>query len=157
VCEHTFVRWDSQTVEREDQAKLPGYADSAVRTFDAPEALNIRFHEVRTKSDLNRVPAGSRLPFEWTVNPYRGCTHACAYCSRGDTPILMADGRHRPLAELQVGDEIYGTVRRGVYRHYTRTRVLDHWSTVKPAFRVTLEDGTTLVTSGDHRFLTRRG
>jgi DNA repair photolyase len=37
------------------------------------------------------------------------------------------------------------------------TQVLDHWSTVKPAYRVTLEDGTELVTSGDHRFLTHRG
>jgi DNA repair photolyase len=157
VCEHTFVRWDSQSVEAEDQARLPGYADAVVRTFDAPEAMNIRFHEVHAKSALSRVPGGARLPFEWTVNPYRGCTHACSYCARGDTPILMGDGTHRPLADLQVGDEIYGTVRRGAYRRYATTRVLDHWSTTKPAFRVTLEDGTELVTSGDHRFLTRRG
>ena len=40
----------------------------------------MRFHEIRTKSALNRVPGAARLPFEWTVNPYRGCTHACAYC-----------------------------------------------------------------------------
>jgi DNA repair photolyase len=53
---------------------------AVVRTFDAPEALQTRFHEVRTKSALNRVPGGSRVPFRWTVNPYRGCTHACAYC-----------------------------------------------------------------------------
>jgi DNA repair photolyase len=51
-----------------------------VRTFDAPEALDIRFHEVRAKSALNRVPARSRMPFRWTINPYRGCSHACAYC-----------------------------------------------------------------------------
>jgi DNA repair photolyase len=37
------------------------------------------------------------------------------------------------------------------------TRVLAHWSTVKPAHRVTLADGTELVASGDHRFLTGRG
>ena len=35
--------------------------------------------------------------------------------------------------------------------------MLAHWSTVKPAYRVTLEDGTELVASGDHRFLTNRG
>ena len=38
-----------------------------------------------------------------------------------------------------------------------RTRVLAHWRTSKPAWRVRLADGTELVASGDHRFLTERG
>src|SRR4051794_6358905 len=152
-----FVRWEEQTVEKLAQARLPGYADAVTRTFDAPEALDIRFHEIHTKSALNRVPAASRVPFEWTVNPYRGCTHACVYCCHGDTPILMADGSHRPLAELEVGDAIFGTERRGTHRHLVRTEVRAHWSTVKPAYRVTLADGTELVASGDHRLLSRRG
>jgi DNA repair photolyase len=50
-----------------------------------------------------------------------------------------------------------GTERRGTYRHYVTTEVLAHWSTVKPAHRVSLADGTTVVASGDHRFLTGRG
>ena len=69
----------------------------------------------------------------------------------------MANGTTKPIAEVQVGEAIYGTVRDGYYRHYAITEVLAHWSTVKPAYRVTLEDGTTLVASGDHRFLTQRG
>ena len=69
----------------------------------------------------------------------------------------MADGRTRPLARLVEGDRIVGTERRGTYRRYVTTQVLAHWSTVKPAYRVTLEDGTELVTSADHRFLTNRG
>ena len=32
------------------------------------------------KSALNRVPEQSRVPFRWTVNPYRGCTHSRHYC-----------------------------------------------------------------------------
>jgi DNA repair photolyase len=32
------------------------------------------------KTALNRVPQASRVPFRWTVNPYRGCTHSCHYC-----------------------------------------------------------------------------
>lgn len=35
---------------------------------------------MRAKSALNRVPGGARVPFDWTVNPYRGCLHACVYC-----------------------------------------------------------------------------
>src|SRR6266567_694811 len=97
------------------------------------------------------------MPFRWTINPYRGCQHACTYCTLGETPILMADGRTKPLAEVCAGDKIYGTVRRGFYRRYAITSVLAHWSTVKPAYRVILEDGTQLISSGDHRFLTERG
>ena len=152
------MRWDELRVDAEQGRSLPGYRDPAVvRTFDAPEALDTRFYEVRAKSALNRVPERSRMPFRWTINPYRGCTHACVYCLAGDTPILMADGRTKPLEAVRVGDEIYGTVRRGAFRRYAVTRVLAHWRTVKPAYRVTLDDGTELVASGDHRFLTRRG
>jgi len=40
----------------------------------------VTFHEVLAKSALNKVPAGGPMPFTWTVNPYRGCSHACVYC-----------------------------------------------------------------------------
>jgi DNA repair photolyase len=132
-------------------------APATVRTFDAPEFRDITFYEVEAKSILNRVPAASRMPFEWTINVYRGCSHACTYCMVGETPILMADGRTKPLADVRAGDTIYGTIRDGAYRRCVATNVVDHWSTVKSAYRVTLEDGTELVTSGDHRFLTSRG
>jgi DNA repair photolyase len=152
------VRWDNLTIDAEERAALPGYREAAVvRHFDAPEALDTRFYEVRARSALNRVPEKSRMPFRWTINPYRGCTHSCAYCMGPETPILMADGRTKPLANLAIGDEIVGTEVRGRYRRYVTTEVLAHWSTIKPAFRVTLEDGTALIASGDHRFLTNRG
>ena len=149
------MRWDEQRVERD--LRLPGVGDgTVVRTFDAPEAMGINFHEVRARSALNRVPGG-RYGFGWTINPYRGCTHACVFCLSGDTPILMADGRAKHLADVRVGDAIYGTVRRGSDRRCEVTRVLAHWRVRKPAYRVTLEDGTELIASGDHRFLTDQG
>jgi DNA repair photolyase len=81
MCEHTFVRWRNLEVERDAEARLAGYRDPAtVRTFDAPEALGIRFYEVRARSAINKVPERSRMPFRFTINPYRGCTHACVYC-----------------------------------------------------------------------------
>ncbi|MDW5595398.1 LAGLIDADG family homing endonuclease [Conexibacter stalactiti] len=158
MCEHTFVRWDNLTITADEATRLPGYRDDAVvRRFDAPEALDMRFYEVHSRSALNRVPAQSRMPFRWTINPYRGCSHACVYCLDGETPILMADGSTRRLAALRVGDRIYGTERVGRYRRYVETEVRAHWSSIKPAYRVTLEDGTELVASADHRFLTGRG
>jgi DNA repair photolyase len=81
VCEHVFVRWQNLQMSEEEGRRLPGYSDSAVvRHFDAPEAMGINFYEVRAKSALNRVPDKSFVPFRWTINPYRGCTHACQFC-----------------------------------------------------------------------------
>ncbi|HWE59802.1 MAG TPA: LAGLIDADG family homing endonuclease [Solirubrobacteraceae bacterium] len=152
-----FVRWDQQIVEREAGARLPGYRDATIRHFDAPEAVDTRFYEVEAKSILNQVPPASQMPFRWTINPYRGCTHSCSYCMSGATPVLMADGRHKPLESLEVGDAIYGTAIRGQYRRYVSTQVLAKWVSAKPAFKLVLADGTELITSGDHRFLSDRG
>jgi hypothetical protein len=79
ICEHVFVRWENLEVGKEEaEARLPGFREPAVvRTFDAPEALGIRFYEVQARSALNEVPKRSRMPFRWTINPFRGCTHAC--------------------------------------------------------------------------------
>jgi DNA repair photolyase len=49
------------------------------KTFDSPEFRGITFIESEAKSIINRVPGGA-LPFDWTINPYRGCSHACVYC-----------------------------------------------------------------------------
>ena len=49
------------------------------------------FEESRCKSLLNRV-SGDALPFRWTINPYRGCQHACVYCfARGTHAYLGMD------------------------------------------------------------------
>jgi DNA repair photolyase len=75
------VRWNNLTTEADEKARLPGYKESAVvRRFRAPDAVETRFYEIRAKSILNRVPEASQMPFRWTINPFRGCTHACAYC-----------------------------------------------------------------------------
>jgi DNA repair photolyase len=72
------MRWDEQKVEND--MRLPGVGDgTVVRTFDAPEAMGINFHEVRARSALNHVPGG-RYGFNYTVNAFRGCSHACVYC-----------------------------------------------------------------------------
>jgi DNA repair photolyase len=140
-------RFDLQKLEAVDDGwYLEEEPDSIATTLEPDRARTVISH--------NDSPD---IPFERSINPYRGCEHACSYCAAGDTAVLMADGSTRPLYQLKVGHEIYGTRRTGWYRRYVKSRVLAHWSTIKPAFRITLEDGTTLVTSGDHRFLTERG
>ena len=159
------MRWDDIRIEAGPGAAAPGggaapalFERGAVaRSFDTPGFRGMTFFEVHARSILNRVPESSRVPFRWTINPYRGCSHACRYCLSGETPVLMADGRSRPIADLRPGDEIYGTLGHGNGRRYVRTSVLAHWQTVKPGYRVTLQDGTRLVASGEHRFLSGRG
>jgi DNA repair photolyase len=147
-------RW--KTVEDGEPA-LFGVDELVTPVQGTGRMSDLEFLHVTTKRILNHVPSGSRAPTNWTINVYRGCSHACSYCLSGETPILMADGRTRPISDIRPGDRVYGTERRGTYRHYVSTEVLDHWPTVKPAYRVTLEDGTKLIASGDHRFLTDRG
>jgi len=122
---------------------------------DAPPPKTIvAIQNARTIIARNDSPD---IPFDRSINPYQGCEHGCVYCLEGDTPVLMVDGKPRPLADVRVGDEIYGTIREGSYRRYVKTRVLAQWSVIKPAYRVTLEDGTCIVAGSDHRFLTERG
>ncbi|TPW73467.1 Rv2578c family radical SAM protein [Schumannella sp. 10F1B-5-1] len=76
------MRWSGQQLDSEQQGALPGLArlHDLVRTVRTPEFAGIAFHEVLAKSALNHVPAAAALPFGWTINPYRGCSHACVFC-----------------------------------------------------------------------------
>src|SRR3954463_10867088 len=88
------MRWQGQAVAADDPSALPGLEriSGVPRTVTAEEFPGIRFHEVVARSALNAVPAASRVPFRWTVNPYRGCTHACVYCfARGTHAWLELD------------------------------------------------------------------
>ena len=140
-------RFDKQRLEQVDDGWYVEESPDSIATTVEPEAAR----EVITRNDSPDVP------FEQSINPYRGCEHACIYCMSGDTPILMADGSPRGLAELRTGDAIYATLREGHCRRYVKTRVLAHWSVIKPAWRITLADGTSLTAGGDHRFLSERG
>ncbi len=69
--------------------------DAVARTFDTPEFAGMTFYEVHARSALNRVPPASRMAFRWTVNPYRGCSHACRYCfARSTHNYLDLDAGH---------------------------------------------------------------
>src|SRR5256885_5987944 len=82
------MRWDNLAISEpagDGQAAapitIPLFEQGAVaRTFDTPEFRGITFYEVQAKSIINRVPEASHMPFRWTINPYRGCSHACFYC-----------------------------------------------------------------------------
>jgi DNA repair photolyase len=60
----------------------------ARRKFDTPEFRGITFIEAEAKTVINHVP-GNAMPFSWTINPYRGCSHACVYCFARVTHTYM--------------------------------------------------------------------
>jgi len=133
------------------------WLSSAVEYFGEDEPMaRLEVFEDHTRQIISENDSPD-IGFRYSINPYRGCMHACAYCLSGDTEIAMGDGTTRPLRDLRVGDIVYGTERRGGCRRYLRTPVLAKWATVRSAYRVRLEDGTELIASGDHRFLTAHG
>ncbi|NUW32943.1 radical SAM protein [Nonomuraea sp. SMC257] len=82
------MRWDNLrlTETNADDPVVPLFARGAVtRTFDTPEFRGMTFYEIHARSIINRVPAASRVPFEYTINPYRGCGHRCVYCFARNT------------------------------------------------------------------------
>ena len=133
----------------------PEYAQADPDDPDQPSPKTELYRDTsRTAIAYNQSPD---VGFEASLNPYRGCEHGCVYCLWEETPILLADGTSRRIGDLEPGDEIFGTVKRGAYRRFVKTAVLAHWRSEKPAVRLVLADGTVLLASADHRFLTERG
>lgn len=73
-----------------DTLRWPTTADEPPGLFSSEDLLvpelgtgrmsGLEFLHVTAKSILNHVPDGSRAPTNWTINVYRGCSHACLYC-----------------------------------------------------------------------------
>ena len=92
-----------------------------------PHFDGITFHEVLCKSAINKIPdaapyvagraAPAMLPFRFTVNGYRGCSHACRYCfARPTHEYLDFDPGHDFDAEIVVKINVADVLRRELNR-----------------------------------------
>jgi DNA repair photolyase len=121
------MRWAGQEISGEaaaDSAALPGLdrLHNLVRSVRTPEFAGITFHEVLAKSALNRVPAAAALPFTWTINPYRGCSHACVYCFARNTHTYLDldagnDFDRQIIVKINIGDVLARELRRPSWTH----------------------------------------
>ncbi|MBY0441141.1 MAG: Rv2578c family radical SAM protein [Mycobacteriaceae bacterium] len=79
------MRWSTQSVAVDGvpvgDGALPGLQRIGfVRSIHTPQFAGMTFHEVLCKSALNKLSEKATLPFRYTVNGYRGCSHGCRYC-----------------------------------------------------------------------------
>jgi DNA repair photolyase len=111
------MRWDAQGIEVDDGA-LPGLERIGfVRSVQTPQFDGITFHEVLCKSALNKIPDAAALPFKFTVNGYRGCSHACRYCfARPTHEYLDLDYGNDFDTQIVVKTNIVDVLRREVGR-----------------------------------------
>src|SRR3984885_13200874 len=59
--------------------KLIGIARLASEGESLRLGHEVEYFTLPVRSLLNRC-TGTRMPFDWTINPYRGCEFACKYC-----------------------------------------------------------------------------
>jgi DNA repair photolyase len=115
------MRWDALRLAdepTEGAAPAPLLPRGAVtRTFETPGFRGITFYEVLCRSALNRVPEASAVPFRWTINPYRGCSHACVYCfARKTHEYLDLDAGHDFDSRIVVKTNVAEVLRRELAR-----------------------------------------
>lgn len=76
----TSMRWHLADEERDGQKALFGVDDVVGPQRSTGRLSGIEFLHVAAKRVINEVPAPSRVPYRWTINVYRGCSHGCTYC-----------------------------------------------------------------------------
>jgi len=113
------MRWDAQRLDLDEPTTLPGLPDvrGLLRSVQVPEFPGLTFHEVRARSALNAVPENSAMPFAHTINPYRGCSHACVYCfARGTHEWLELDSGADFDQQIVVKTNLVDVLRRELAR-----------------------------------------
>ncbi|HLS93139.1 MAG TPA: Rv2578c family radical SAM protein [Microbacterium sp.] len=117
------MRWSGQLVRdgSADPAALVSMR-GLVRSVRTPEFAGLTFHEVVAKTALNQVPTASSMPFHWTVNPYRGCSHQCVYCFARQTHTYLDfdagdDFDRQVVVKVNVADVLRAELGRRSWRH----------------------------------------
>ena len=155
------MRWTSQsTTAPAGDLQIPGL----LQTTRTPDFAGVRFHEVRAKSALNKVPTRSAMPFPWTVNPYRGCSHACVYCFARNTHTYLdldsgEDFDRELVVKVNIADVLRAEVSRPSWRreHVALGTNTDPYQRAEGRYRLMPGIVEALADSGTHLSILTKG
>lgn len=102
---------------------------------------------------------GNKCHYPTRLDTYGcGCQHNCDYCLDGNTEILMSNNTTKLLKDIEVGDKIIGISHpNSKYKKTCEATVLAKTKSEKASYKITLEDGTELICSDNHKWLSNRG
>jgi DNA repair photolyase len=127
------------------KSPLVGIARLASEGESLREGHNVEYFTLPAKSLLNRCVSGRRLPFTWTINPYRGCEFACRYCYARYTHEFM---EMRDGAEFE--QKIY-------VKQHTADLLRRDLRRVKPGEAIALGTATDPYQPAERRYEVTRG
>ena len=150
------MRWAGQTLDAADEGALPGLGRAGlVRSVQTPEFEGITFHEVLCKSALNKVQGDNSLPFTWTINPSRGCSHACRHCfDRPTHEYLDLDSGNDFDSQIVVKTNIAAVLRKELARRSWKREMVALGTSTDPYQRA---EGRYRLMPGIIRALTESG
>jgi DNA repair photolyase len=131
----------SQTAAQPDGlVRLVGIARMAAESSVVVEKRRVEYRNLATRKWLNRCQS-ERVPFDWTINPYRGCEFGCKYCYARYTHDFLE--RHDPAA---FETEIYA-------KEWNAAEFRDELKSVKPGQIVAIGTATDPYQPAERRFL----
>lgn len=164
-----YLREDENILSRCDGiVMLPGWTDSpgANREYDYAEKIGLPVYQYPDVPDIHptevRCPEQAQAFRELTGKMYRIHLDKNAdYCVAPNTPVLTGDLMWVPISELKKGDTLVGFDENAVSgnkrRMYRETEVLSVSRVSLPSYKLTMEDGSELISSSKHPWLVKSG
>jgi DNA repair photolyase len=116
------MRWQVADQGSESQGGLFDVASVVGPERGTGRLSGLEFLPVAARSILNPVPASSPMPFRWTINAYRGCSHACTYCFARPTHEYLGlnageDFDRKIVVKINAVERLRFELRRPSWRH----------------------------------------
>jgi DNA repair photolyase len=123
---------------------------------DGRSLREVEYLHVRAKRIINRVPEASRMPFRYTINAYRGCSHACTYCFARPTHTFLGmdageDFERRIVVKVNAAERLRAELRdpRWSGEHIAMGTNTDPYQPAEGRYRLTRDLVAALLDAGN--------